>query len=93
MAGKLNAVLDALVPAALVATIGGTCIAAADYVALISVERFLERWAWLPPGWGESHERVLVMAAVLIAVPVMGFIAWWMYRTARESQREQGEPC
>ena len=93
MARKLHAVLDALVPAALVATVAGACIAAADYIALISVERIFERLAWLPPGWGDAHERGLAIAAVLLAVPAIGFIARWMYRSARESQLQDGETC
>lgn len=93
MARKLHAVLDALVPAALVATVAGVCIAAADYIALISAERILERLAWLPPGWGEAHERGLAIAAVLLAAPVIGFVARWMYRSARASRLQDGEPC
>ena len=92
MANKLPAVLDALLPAALVAILAGTCIAAADYIAVIAIERFLEQWAWLPPGWGALHGPALAVAAVLLAAPVTGFIAWWMYRRARAAQAQEGEP-
>jgi uncharacterized membrane protein YozB (DUF420 family) len=90
---KFSAVLDALIPAALVATVTWACLAAADYIALLSIEHLLERWAWLPQGWGDAHERALAVAAALIAVPVIAFVARWMYRSARASQTQAGEIC
>lgn len=91
MSKKLGAVLDALIPATLVATIAWTCLAAADYIALLSAEHTLEGWALLPPGWGDAHERGLVTAAVFVAVPVIALIARAIYRSARASQVASGE--
>ena len=90
MKQKIYAVLDALIPAALVATIAWTCLAAVDYFALSWAEHMVEGWGLLAPGWGAAHVRGLAMAGVLSVVPVVALIARAIYRSARASQAASG---
>jgi hypothetical protein len=93
MAGKFNDILDAALPAAFVATIGGICFSGADYVALLTIEQFMERLGWLPSGWEDAHAAANYIAVALMTVPVTGLIGWLTYRTARKARARQDAYC
>lgn len=86
---KENPVTDALVAAALVATMFCIFMTLADYVLISAFVRLLERWAVLPPGWGTAHQQVKELVAVALAAGPTAIVGWLMYRTARRSLDEE----
>ena len=81
---KLDMVFDSLVGAGLVAVILGICITAGDYLALTTGEKVLESWAWMPAGWGETHQATLGALAFAIALVPAGIVFWWIFRGGME---------
>jgi len=90
---KLDNVLDAALPAALVATIAGTCFSGADYIVLMTLEDFAESLGFLPPGWEDAHAAAIRAAVAVMTALVAGFVGWWMYRTARTAREDRGAHC
>lgn len=88
MTSKPNPVIDALIAAALVATMFCIFLTLADYVLLSAVVRILERRSVLPPGWGTAHQDTKELAALAIAAGPTAIVGWLMYRTARRSLDE-----
>ncbi|MBL8631005.1 MAG: hypothetical protein JNM81_15335 [Rhodospirillaceae bacterium] len=72
----------AVISAILFANTLGVLVAVASFGVLRVLESLAEGLGLFPSRWGENNPEILMMSALVVAVPVVLWFVFWFYKKA-----------